>query len=83
MIKQGIGSSEAHNSSLDKDTKDEADEDDDDDLVSFENSSKPGRRVQLMLEPVRVFDSDGSLLSVFPSRTDLQFDKPDILVRGL
>ena len=37
----------------------------------------------LVLEVVRVVDETGGLLTVFPSRTDLQFQAADIAVHGL
>ena len=58
---------------------------DDDSGVIF-RESVPSSRQQgshLVLETVRVVDETGGLLTVFPSRTDLQFEAADIAVNGL
>lgn len=58
---------------------------DDDSGVVFKESvsSSQQQGSHLVLEVVRVVDETGGLLTVFPSRTDLQFQAADIAVRGL
>ena len=58
---------------------------DDDSGVVFKESVSSSRQQggHLVLEVVRVVDESGGLLTVFPSRTDLQFQAADIAVRGL
>ena len=58
---------------------------DDDSGVVFKESavSSQQRGSHLVLETVRVVDETGGLLTVFPSRTDLQFQAADIAVHGL
>ena len=58
---------------------------DDDSGVVFKESVSSSRQQgsHLVLEVVRVVDETGGLLTVFPSRTDLQFQAADIAVCGL
>ena len=57
--------------------------DDDSGVVFKESVSSRQQGSHLVLEVVRVVDETGGLLTVFPSRTDLQFQAADIAVRGL
>ena len=84
MIKSGLRSVNNSPVSLNHDSDIDDSDDEDDDVVKFEEQSTVSSRgVHLTLEPVRVVDGDSSLLAVFPSRTDLKFDRPDIEVQGL
>lgn len=84
MIRRGM-------SSITEEEKEEAGEhgsnsnSDDDSGVVFKESvsSSQQQGSHLVLEVVRVVDETGGLLTVFPSRTDLQFQAADIAVCGL
>ena len=55
---------------------------DTDDLEVVCDDLQEGFQSWLCLEQVRVTDESGTLLSVYPSRNDLQFDLSSVLVQG-
>lgn len=82
MLRRGMSSvteKEARGNSSDSGSSD------DESGVVFKESVPSSRQQgsHLVLETVRVVDETGGLLTVFPSRTDLQFQAADIAVHGL